>query len=246
MCGAPGNWQEMLNRDRNRGRERAWRQWERREYNVYGFGAEQAITAGAEYERKRPVRDASLESDVAVPGLQAVITGVAVGLAGGTASAVFGWPKPWLIALGLVGGTTALTWLVLLRAHRDLLWEIERVIGTDLDRDGDVGKPDQRAVVGEPEPRVTRVEITDRDNKRIRYVDLPLSDGEIERVARAVLVAKGSFSQRGLSDILSQEQYSETYDSMLEGGLLRYKGKSARAGVELTGAGRAFLEQYLD
>jgi hypothetical protein len=32
---------------------------------------------------------------------------------------------------------------------------------------------------------------------------------------------------------------------MLDGGLLRFKGKSARAGVELTGAGRAFLEQYL-
>jgi hypothetical protein len=242
MCGAPKNWRELLRAKHNA--DPAWRQWETHSYRNFGFGVDEVIAAGAEYERKRPVRDASLESDVFTPSLQALISGVAGGVCLGALAAIFHWDRPFVIGLASGTGVMGLTWFVLLREHRDLLWEVERITGTDLDRDGAVGEP--VAVDTEPEPRITRVEVTERKKGRIRYVDVPLSDGELERMARAVLVAKESFSQRGLGNILSQDQYSETYQAMLDGGLLRYKGKSARSGVELTGAGKAFLEQYLD
>lgn len=241
FCGAPPNWRDLL-KDKQSDKP-AWRPWKRREFTAFGARAEQAISMGAEYERRRPIRDPHVETDVAVPALQSVLTGVSVGIASGAISAALHWPKPLLVALGLSGGAMALSWLVLLRAHRDLLWEIERITGADLDRDGAVGEPVR--VDTEPEPRVTRVEVTERgrgNTTRVRFVDVPLSDRELERVAHSVLTAKQPFSRRGLSDILTQSQYADVYNAMLEGGLLRKDGR----GVQLSPSGRAFLGQYVE
>jgi hypothetical protein len=192
------------------------------------------------------VRDPHVESDFVTPVLQSLFSGVTGGILTGALAEIAGWPKPLLIGLAGGAGVLGLTWFILLREHRDLLWEIERVTGADIDRDGAVGEP--HSVEADIEPRSTRVEITERKpgHTRMRFVDVPLSDAELEAVARAVLVQREAFSQRGLGDILSQDQYRETYQALLDGGLLRYKGKNAQAGVELTGAGRAFLEQYLE
>jgi hypothetical protein len=203
-----------------------------------------SIPAGAEYERRRPVRDPAIESDVITPVLQALMSGAVGAILSGAGAVIADASKPVAFAALGGAGVLGLAWFTLLREHRGLLWEIERVTGADLDRDGTVGAP---GASQSTEPREVRVEITERSRNRarMRFVDVPLSDSELEAVARAVLVQREAFSQRGLADILSQEQYGATYQAMLDGGLLRYKGKSARAGVELTGAGRAFLEQYL-
>jgi hypothetical protein len=191
------------------------------------------------------VRDPAIESDVVTPVLQSIMSGAVGALVAGAGAVVAGVKtSPWAVAALGGAAVLGLAWYVLLREHRGLLWEVERITGADIDGDGAVGTP------GAPEstePREVRVEITERgrNRARMRFVDVPLSDQELESVARAVLVQREAFSQRGLGDILSQEQYRATYQAMLDGGLLRFKGKSARAGVELTGAGRAFLEQYL-
>jgi hypothetical protein len=143
------------------------------------------------------------------------------------------------VLIGAVGGAgfLGLAWAVLLGEHRRLLWEIERVSGADLDGDG---------AVGVPEAKTTRVEVTERTNghTRMRFVDVPLSDAELEAVARAVLVQRERFSRRGLSGVLTQSQYADVYDAMLNGGLLR--DRSDGRGVELSPSGRAFLGQYID
>lgn len=239
LCGAPRDWQERLT-----GNDRpSWGAWEKHEYTNYAFGAE-AIPAGSEYVRKRPVRDASLEGDVTVPGLQSLFTGVTGGVAIGALAAIFHVPRPFPIGLAGGAGVLAVCWLVLLKEHRSLLWEVEKILNTDLDHDGRVGRSEPVAVDAELEPATTRVEVTERKrggNVSMRFVDVPASDSELTGIARAVLVRKENFSRRGLAGILSQGKYAETYEKMLDGGLLRPDGR----GAELSPSGRAFLGQYL-
>jgi len=215
--------------------------WERREFSVFGAGAVASVPAGVEYERRRPVRSVGLESDVFAPGLQSAISGAVAGVVATVASTAASWPRPALVGVGVGAGVLGAVWFALLRLNRGLLWEVERVIGADLDGDGSVGDPAR--VASDLKPRVTRVEVDERHNgsRRIRYVDVPLSDHELERLARAVLERRERFSRRGLSEVLSQSQYSELYTAMLGGGLLADNGN----GNELTAAGRAFLRQYL-
>jgi hypothetical protein len=203
----------------------------------------ESLPIGATYERRKPQRSASLESDALVPAIQAGLSALVASIAGGATSAVLDVWRPWPAA-GVCGvGALAISWLVLLRDHRGLLWDIERVTGADLDGDGHVG---QRIQV---KPDVTRVEVTEhrRNQTRVRYCDVPLSDPELERLAAGVLQRGVSFSRRSLADaeILEAERYSDVKDAMMGGGLLRYRGNGKHSGLELSPAGRAFLRQYL-
>lgn len=217
-----------------------WRQWNRRDYRTYSLA--ESLPAGTEYERRKPERSASLESDALVPVVQSVVSAIVASISGGVTSALTGFWRP--LPSGAVSGAAILTlsWLILLRDHRGLLWDVERVTGTDLDHDGSVGPI-------EVKPDVTRVEITERDqgNTRVRYVDVPLSDSELEKLAQAVLQHDLTFSRRSLNEagVMESERYAELTDRMLQGDLLRYRGKGKHSGLELSPAGRAFLRQYL-
>jgi len=238
LCGAPRNWEQVLKQvQRGSQGDPAWGPWQERRYGAFGLGDVSALPAGAEYERRRPVRDPAIESDVITPVLQSVMSGAVGAILAGAGAVLLDASKPWAVAALGGAGVLGLTWYVLLREHRGLLWEIERVTGADIDGDG---------AVGAPEAKTTRVEVTERTNghTRMRFVDVPLSDAELESVARAVLVQRERFSRRGLSGVLSQSQYADVYDAMLGGGLLR--DRSDGRGVELSPSGRAFLGQYLD
>ncbi len=239
-CGAPLDWERRLARCGS-GDSTAWAGWERRTFSAFGVGSVSAIPAGVEWERRRPVRSAAVESDVVTPVLQSAISGLVIGVVASVVAVVASVPRPVLIGVGAGSGVLAVTWGVLLGEHRRLLWEVERIIGADVDGDGVAGDP--VTVESDLQPQVTRVEVDERHNgsRRIRYVDVPLSDRELERLARAVLERRERFSRRGLSDLLSQSQYSAVYSAMLDGGLLFDTGN----GNELTAAGRAFLRQYL-
>jgi hypothetical protein len=211
----------------------------KRTYRTYNHGNATGANVAQEIERRKPIRQASLESDVIVPFLQSVVTGIVGAVIGGGTAAILDAPKPMLVSASIGGIALGIAWLVLLSQHRSLLWEIETVIGTDIDQDGEVGEP-------EPET-MTTVEIVDARRNAINYVRLPLSDREIERLALALLVQRVPLSRRKLEDAnaIDPEKYSDTLDKLLDGGLARPRGKSRNAGVELTGAGRAFFKQYL-
>ena len=233
-CGAPLDWERRLSRGGS-GDPAVWAGWERRTFSAFGAGAVASVPAGVEWERRRPVRSVGLESDVIAPGLQSTISGLVAGVVATVGATAAAWPRPALVGVGVGAGVLGVVWFALLRLNRGLLWEVERVTGKDLDGDG---------LVGDPAPRETRVEVVERGNgrTRMRFVDVPLSDHELERLARAVLVRRERFSRRGLSEVLSQSQYQDVYQRMIDGGLLRPDGR----GVELSPSGRAFLGQYLD
>lgn len=92
-----------------------------------------------EHEVQRPLRGQTFEADVAVPILQAIATTVAAVICAGVLAWVFKWDvRVVIVTFGLVLGAA---WLWRIRFAASLLWEVERLIGHDLNRDHQVGRP---------------------------------------------------------------------------------------------------------
>ena len=248
FCGAPPDWRSFLRQPWESAADAHG--WQRREFQTLHAEAR----PGASYERKRPSREPTFQADVAVPVLQSAVSGVVTGILGGATASVAGVSHPWLIGLTASAAGLGLAWVVILREHRQALWEVERFVAADLDRDGHVGLPSPESfgpgTKGSREP--VRVEVIQRDSRghlrQLRWLDLPptVTEPMLERLARAVLVDGTDFSRRKLNPILSAEAYGLLAARLLQGGLLRYKGRGENAGVELTPAGRAFLRRYLN
>ena len=243
LCGAPLDWKERMRAPWERYAAREG--WERREWTTMGAGTvTEAVREGASYEKRRPVRAATVPADVTVPALQSVFSGVATGILAGAGAAVAQAEGAWL--WGLMGGAVGMgvTWLVVLREHRQGLWEVERLVGRDLDGDGVVGDP---AAKREP----MSVELVERDRagrlRRLRFVKWSgVTDEELLGLAKAVVVDEVPFSRRELAEVLSPDKYRVVSRAMVRGGLLRYRnGKNDRNGVELTASGRAVMRKYV-
>ena len=190
-------------------------------------------------ERRTPATGpGTLQSDVVVPLSQAIITGGVAGTLAGAVAAMTGARQAAAIGAAVGGVVLAGVWVLLLSDRRALLWNIETTIHRDLDHDGTIGEP-------EPPP-LTRLELVDPGKRQIRYVDVPLSDQDLEALARAVLRPGATFSRRSLPDgLLSPEVYGDLVARLLTAGLLVQRGRGLEAGVELTAAGRSWLRRYL-
>jgi len=213
--------------------------WQEFAFTV-GEGKDAPALVGATFKRQQPARMASVESDVQVPFLQAVICGAVVGLLAlvvGTPLAVrekwAWWVPPGAVCLAFTV-VMALAWGIFLGAHRKLLWLVEEVTSQDLDRDGQTG-----------EPAEVHVWVTEPDKRQAKKVVLPLSEQEMQQVAKAVLRAGLPLSRRGLKGVLSDGKFRRLYDTLLEKGWVIHKEGGPNAGVELTYAGRAVLQHFL-
>ena len=201
---------------------------------------EAAAIPAPSIERRTPAATGpgTFEADVVVPLAQAAITGLVLGTLAGGVATVAGARQAAAIGAAVGGLVLAGVWVLLLSDRRALLWNIETTIHRDLDHDGTVGEP-------EPPP-LTRLELVDPGKRQIRYVDVPLSDQQLEALARAVLRPGATFSRRSLPDgLLSPEVYGDLVSTLLGAGLLLRRGRGLEAGVELTAAGRSWLRRYL-
>lgn len=203
------------------------------------WGAPAATGAPADfasYERRQPAREPSLQGDVIVPAAQSVLTGLAVGVPGAAVLGLLGYQtgEALTTGAGLALFTIAGTWLVKLGLHERLLWLVEVATGRDFDGDGATGQPAPVAPV--------RIELA--QGPRTRLVDLPATDAQLSAIATAVL-SGGTFSRRGLADIVNESEYKALVGAMLAGGLLASRGNGGNAGVELTSAGRAVLKKVV-
>jgi hypothetical protein len=131
-----------------------------------GYGATgQAEAPVPIIERRGPARDATVESDVHVPVLQAGITGIVAFAV--SIIPIFAWGWAWWspFVVGLL--TFAAVWLALLNSHRQSLWLIEDALDRDLNGDGQIGKPASIEPI-----RVDIIETQDDGRKAFKFVDL--------------------------------------------------------------------------
>jgi len=99
-------------------------------------------------ETRTPQRVPSIEADVAVPGLQAVLTAIAAAICAGLLAWALSWS--WRVPVVVLALTLAGAWLWRLGVVTSLLWQIETWSGRDLDNDRNVGRPQVSFTLANP------------------------------------------------------------------------------------------------
>lgn len=165
-------------------------------------------------ERRTPSRQASVSSDVGVPFLQSIITGIVVAaliwmLAGDGRA----------IAVGF-GVFSCVTWIALLVQSRSLLWRVEKVTGFDLDRDTHIGEPPPRrpTVVIDPERARRSTEAERKEWTRQNVLALVQRKHQRERAG----LASGQKEMRDFG--FDDDFHAEVGDKLIQAGLARRTG----------------------
>jgi hypothetical protein len=121
------------------------------------------------------------------------------------------WWIPPLIGLTVAGIASVAFAVWLIKDRNDLLWEIERATGRDIDQDGQVGRPRFVYVHGA------------QDSRRHK---------QIEEAERFRLFLQGVYGERGPTwraweDVLTQEQWQEYCGRLLDAKLAERKGETS-------------------
>ena len=192
-------------------------------------------------EYREPVRPATRESDVVVPALQALITGILGGLVAGLLTLVVAlvrdwplWSVPAAVIAGTVVGATA-QWVHLLSETHQLLVKTRRY-----------ERPVDDAVTG-PRPReILQVEIRESVNGTVHWSidELPVSREQLEAIARSIRSGAHRWSRRDLSEFpgIGEERAKELLGQLEVQGYLAYpKGRNHHEGAQATAKGRALF-----
>lgn len=195
--------------------------------------------------RQTPVRGQNLEADLATPFLQSLATGLFVSILG----MYLAWVREGVLwHHGLIAGVVAagIYWLLTLSWNRKLLWLVEEIIQSDIDGDGETGKPAATQ-------QVTTLEMVHRDDgiQRRRF-DLPegMTEADLIDFASGVLLehrglAESSWTGRGRP--FSKPKYKELLDVLTRAGLVAWvDDKNHAQGRKLTWAGRHALAKLVE
>lgn len=212
-----------------------WQQQERRRH--YVGDAAPVDTPFSEFHRETPARPPAVGGDVAVPALQAIISGVAIFLVG---LAIL-WPD-WQIAAAGGGIVGALAWFLLLSDSRRLLRVVEDVTGVDLDQDGHIGEP-------EPPALGVKLRIDEEEGRVTKYAHLPIDAQRLGQLARGLLgsesFAVASWTGRGKP--FSRAEFETLRDWLFRNGYAGWEDPNNRQlGVKFTAKGDALLRALAD
>lgn len=176
-------------------------------------------------ETRTPTRAPAVESDVLVPGLQAVATAIAATIC----AALLAWALGWSWRVPIVVGALALAagWLWRLGIVTALLWQVETLTGADVTGDGAVGRPAyllanpvqaQQAVAQEARQAETEA----KRAELLRFVDACLTNG----------TAEGKHGVKAAGP--DRAAYLEKRDALMRLGIARWKNPARpRAGWEI-------------
>lgn len=114
------------------------------------MGSAPMLEPGMSFERRRPGRALDRQDWRAIAGLS-LGSWWALGLVG-LVVGIWKWDGAWIVR-GSVGGALvgAAVWFLFLLDLRSLVHQVERITGADLDRDGQVGKPDPVVILKSPD-----------------------------------------------------------------------------------------------
>jgi hypothetical protein len=175
-----------------------------------------------------PVRAPTVESDVLVPVLHAVIPSIPITILTGLGWLRAGWPCPGYAVVVSFFAVSLGFWTLNKRDFTALLWRFEEWAGVDVTGDDEIGEPkSDRPVV---------VQVWDRQGG---YKKRPsgLTRSEMDKVAEVIASGK-SFSRGNLCpDCFPETNYGKVRELWLDLGLLRALGDHDNAKVELTETG---------
>lgn len=158
-----------------------------------------------------------------LPALQAILTGVFLGVVVLVLAIVTHRPMPGLWGLIAIGVTTLAMWYTLLRRWLDLTAPIERVTGWDINRDGYIGE----AV----EPEVFEVRLTEQNDTnypKTRIVEISSSKAKFRQLCQG-LVAERPFSfdeWTGRGKLYTRDEFIKMRRGMQARDLLEWKNPS--------------------
>jgi len=187
---------------------------------------------GASIDRAIPIRAPEVGGDVLVPLLRAVISGAMLAALSGVAALVIGWP--WWVPVGVAGMFSVAVWFSCGLSDK-LLWASEIVTGKDLDQDGRIGQP-----------ATVRVEVSDLDQRQLRFMELPGTPEALQQLAHGVLTGKtlAEAEWTGKGRPYSRNEFRDMRAQLLERGIVTWRNDEAPSqGVELTRVGRAVFDE---
>ncbi len=180
-------------------------------------------------------RKADIMSEVAVPVCLAGGYAI-IGASAGALLANMAGTDP--MTASTVGAlvTGAVAYAIITKRQLQSLWAIEEY-GEE--------ESEERPALPRPTQHV-QIEVTEMRNGRaasMRFLDLPISDKQLARMAMHLVGNGKNFSRDAMSHILSKSEYPEVKRKMLSAGLLREIDRKGTA--ELTAAGKALLHKLL-
>jgi len=200
-----------------------------------------SIPAAPTTQHTEQRRSATLAADLLVPLGQAAVTGLLVAaffvvlvFEVAPDAEISRW-KLWLWAALPV---TAVTWLILLRETRRLMWGAEVATGRDLDGDGSVGRPPDQ---------ILQVHVRDGSRTQIVYSDdLGMNETQLVRFAQAVnrgqrLSPEAAWGKNRLIFPGGINDWRRTRTKLLGAGLIEKAGRS----YDWTASGRAFIRRIV-
>jgi hypothetical protein len=177
----------------------------------------------------------SVVGPVLTPLLQAIITGFLFGLVVGLTALFLHWDiwfPAWILSWV---GSTLIAWI---KWRGRWQWIIERVLGVDLDGDGQIGVP---------APAPLRVEISENSGHNMKFIDLPYAD-RMKQLADGLLNNE-PFSLRHWQQerkLFTQGEFANLQDVFIRAGLAKWKNPEAKQqGIAITHYGWATCNQIV-
>lgn len=169
-----------------------------------------------------------------LPAVQAIISGVIVGILALSLAMLEKWSSPALVGLAAGGVVCALVWFISLAGWRRIVYGVEVVTGQDIDSDHVIGDP-------------VRVELRSNDGHHVELIDLPIDTARMVRIAQGLQdgLTLSESAWTGGDGILSRSEFSALRAELLRRGLAAWNSPRTPArGVSLTPAGRAIVRRY--
>lgn len=131
----------------------------------------------------------------------------------------------------------AVAYVLITKRQLQSLWAVEEY-GEE--------ETEERPLLPPPPPQQVQIEVTELRNGRaasMKFLELPISDKQLARLAMHLVSNNGKFSRDALGSIITKSEYPEVKRIMLNAGLLREVDRKGTA--ELTASGKALLSKLL-
>ena len=178
-----------------------------------------------------------------IPGLQAFLTGVFLGVVAGVLSVSLEWGHPWRAGFLIWAGVQAVTWLCLLVRWANIVVMLETVLNVDLNQDGLIGED----IIEAEEVQPVRIEVIQDEGRHVQFANLPIPEKKLTALAvglsQGAGLSEGQWTGKGA--VFSRSEFRTLRDLFVTRGWLQWVNTEAHSqGLQLTHPGKAVMRYY--